>query len=211
MKNTLETVFNGTEPHQPSEEKRKCSHCKEEKPYSSFSKQSKVKSGIRTICKACEKVYRDTHSPNTESKRESGRRPEAKLKKKERYIRDLNNPKRKEQVLRAVNKYRDANKVKTKAHDMIKEALRKGEMTKSICVVCGDKDTHGHHPDYSKPLEVVWLCQRHHRDYHVVERECSKIVNFASREALVASQAEKKVLNYINCEHCIDYLKDNER
>jgi hypothetical protein len=26
-----------------------------------------------------------------------------------------------------------------------------------------------HHPDYSKPLEVVWGCQRHHREEHLRE------------------------------------------
>lgn len=26
-----------------------------------------------------------------------------------------------------------------------------------------------HHTDYSKPLEIVWGCQRHHRDEHLRE------------------------------------------
>lgn len=25
---------------------------------------------------------------------------------------------------------------------------------------------HRHHPDYSKPNEIVWLCRQHHRDAH---------------------------------------------
>jgi hypothetical protein len=29
------------------------------------------------------------------------------------------------------------------------------------CKVCGDK-AQAHHHDYSKPLEVEWLCQKHH-------------------------------------------------
>lgn len=34
------------------------------------------------------------------------------------------------------------------------------------CEVCGDKKTHRHHPDYSKPLEVVFLCRKHHGLVH---------------------------------------------
>lgn len=31
------------------------------------------------------------------------------------------------------------------------------------CEICGSKDAQAHHPDYSKPLKVVWLCLKHHR------------------------------------------------
>lgn len=45
-------------------------------------------------------------------------------------------------------------------------AVSKGKVTRDPCEVCGDRDTHGHHEDYSRPLEVVWLCQAHHGERH---------------------------------------------
>ena len=34
------------------------------------------------------------------------------------------------------------------------------------CEVCGDPKADKHHPDYSKPLEVVYLCRLHHVKEH---------------------------------------------
>jgi hypothetical protein len=40
--------------------------------------------------------------------------------------------------------------------------LRKGHIARAPCQVCGDPETEAHHDDYSKPLEVIWLCKTHH-------------------------------------------------
>ena len=34
------------------------------------------------------------------------------------------------------------------------------------CEVCGQLETERHHEDYSKPLEIKWLCSRHHKQVH---------------------------------------------
>jgi hypothetical protein len=34
------------------------------------------------------------------------------------------------------------------------------------CEVCGDTKSLRHHPDYSKPLEVRFLCWLHHKQVH---------------------------------------------
>jgi len=39
-------------------------------------------------------------------------------------------------------------------------------LTPEPCVICGAAKAEGHHEDYDKPLDVVWLCRRHHREYH---------------------------------------------
>lgn len=34
------------------------------------------------------------------------------------------------------------------------------------CEVCGDENSQMHHPDYTKPLAVVWLCRGCHLGLH---------------------------------------------
>jgi uncharacterized protein DUF190 len=34
------------------------------------------------------------------------------------------------------------------------------------CIVCGDWNGHAHHADYDKPLDVIFLCRRHHTVLH---------------------------------------------
>lgn len=31
---------------------------------------------------------------------------------------------------------------------------------------CGDINSHAHHKDYFKPLDVIWLCVEHHKFLH---------------------------------------------
>ena len=44
--------------------------------------------------------------------------------------------------------------------------LRRGVLKRLPCSVCGNERTQMHHPDYRKPLDVIWLCGKHHRDLH---------------------------------------------
>lgn len=44
-------------------------------------------------------------------------------------------------------------------------AIRSGALVPQPCRVCGDK-AQAHHKDYSKPLDVDWLCFVHHRQEH---------------------------------------------
>jgi hypothetical protein len=46
-------------------------------------------------------------------------------------------------------------------------AIRNGRVKKQPCWVCGGKAV-AHHPDYSRPLDVVWLCQPHHKQAHAL-------------------------------------------
>lgn len=41
-------------------------------------------------------------------------------------------------------------------------ALKKGILKRMPCAICGSAVSEGHHRDYSKPLEVEWLCRSHH-------------------------------------------------
>lgn len=54
-----------------------------------------------------------------------------------------------------------------KAHTAVGNAIRDGRLKKSPCSVCGsEKYLHAHHEDYSRPLEVTWLCATHHHRHH---------------------------------------------
>jgi methylphosphotriester-DNA--protein-cysteine methyltransferase len=52
------------------------------------------------------------------------------------------------------------NRDKRTAHNTLYKAVKKGEVYKpSSCSACNKKGIiHGHHEDYNKPLDVVWLC-----------------------------------------------------
>lgn len=52
------------------------------------------------------------------------------------------------------------------ARKKVQAAVKAGRIVKLPCEVCGDSKSEGHHDDYTKPLEVRWLCRRHHREAH---------------------------------------------
>lgn len=50
-----------------------------------------------------------------------------------------------------------------RAHQALGYAIKTGKVVREPCEVCGAEPAEGHHEDYSKPLEVRWLCPVHHR------------------------------------------------
>ena len=58
------------------------------------------------------------------------------------------------------------NPEKVKAHHLLRYAVRIGIVIKKPCEICGDINSMGHHADYNKPLEVMWLCSKHHKEIH---------------------------------------------
>lgn len=70
----------------------------------------------------------------------------------------------------AAKKWDVANAIRKKAHDALNNALRSGKIEKQPCFICGDV-AEAHHPDYSAPLAVSWLCSKHHAETHKQHRE----------------------------------------
>lgn len=66
---------------------------------------------------------------------------------------------------------------KLNAQRLSSRAARNGRLTRQPCEVCAKTGhvqsgkSHGHHEDYSKPLEVIWLCPLHHKWVHAYGRD----------------------------------------
>lgn len=58
------------------------------------------------------------------------------------------------------------NPQKIAARQMVRCAIVCGMLVKKICERCQNPKAEAHHDDYTKPLEVRWLCHRCHRIRH---------------------------------------------
>lgn len=47
-----------------------------------------------------------------------------------------------------------------------RRAVASGKIEKGNCARCASPLVHAHHEDYTKPLEVIWLCPYHHSERH---------------------------------------------
>lgn len=103
--------------------------------------------------------------------------------KKERFRANLDNYRQKENGLKGENNPnwkggRSKNnyyykKIQSKRYPMRVEArntliraIKSGEIRRGNCEVCGEQMAQGHHDDYNQPLNVRWLCRKHHRELH---------------------------------------------
>jgi hypothetical protein len=127
-----------------------CFKCGEEKLISEFYNHPKMKDGILGKCKSCTK--KDVK--------------ENRIKNQEYYIeydkQRGNTEARKLTQAKHRIKYREQYPEKYRAHNLLGNALRNQRICKEPCEICGDLKSEAHHPDYSKPLEVIWLCRKHH-------------------------------------------------
>lgn len=53
------------------------------------------------------------------------------------------------------------------ARNLINKMLRQGLLERQPCEVCKNLKVEAHHDDYSKPIEVRWLCKQHHYEHHL--------------------------------------------
>jgi hypothetical protein len=61
---------------------------------------------------------------------------------------------------------RAKNRAQIRARMILSHAIRDGSIQLLPCFVCGDPKSQAHHHDYSKPLEVTFLCRLHHDEAH---------------------------------------------
>lgn len=114
-----------------------------------IAKYVKSENGKAAISRSCKKYY--------------GNNTESCLKAMKKY--SLTD-KGKEAKKIANKKYYDNNPVKSRAQGALNRAVKNKQIIKTGCEICGSNKVHGHHDDYLKPLEVRWLCSKHHREWH---------------------------------------------
>ena len=79
-------------------------------------------------------------------------------------MRKLNPNKKKAEV----DAYRKKYPERMSAYAAVKTALKSGKIKKEKCFYCKRKDTQAHHEDYSKKLDIIWVCPIHHKILHLV-------------------------------------------
>ncbi len=85
-----------------------------------------------------------------------------------KYNREYNKKWRKENGYHNEIKWKDNNQAKIKVHRKVRYACSVEKLKRpNHCEQC-QKETEiiAHHPDYSKPLDVMWLCAACHSSQH---------------------------------------------
>ena len=67
-------------------------------------------------------------------------------------------------IARRIYKIRSNQKYpeRERARQKVYMAVRAGLLIPQLCEKCGARKVEAHHEDYSKPLDVNWLCTKHH-------------------------------------------------
>jgi hypothetical protein len=131
-----------------------CFKCNIPKPRSDFYVHKAMTDGLLGKCKDCTKSdahlnYSANRLAHAAYDRVRNQEPERRLKLLERQRR-----------------HRERDPEKYKARTAVGNALRDKRIAKGPCEVCGTTArVQAHHADYSKPLDVRWLCFKHHREH----------------------------------------------
>lgn len=134
-----------------------CFKCEQAKPLSDFYKHPKMLDGHFNKCKACAKADTVKHRAENDHVRAYDRE---RAKRPERVAKTVANTAR----------WRNDKPEAVSAHNKVARAIKSGRLVKQPCRVCGTMDNlHAHHHDYSKPLDVEWLCALHHHRHHASE------------------------------------------
>ena len=163
-----------------------CTVCKKTLELSLFYTSKKSKTGVISACKKCTskqvKDYRERNKESFKIKGEIYRKShlqEYALRNRKYYIKNkakivATKKKYQEKNKEAISLRRKINKAKDRRkHISVKRVLRaieKGILVRpKNCNICDrlHPNIEGHHYDYDKSLEVVWLCKPCHNDVHL--------------------------------------------
>lgn len=74
-------------------------------------------------------------------------------------------------------RYKREHPDRVRANWIVSERYRHGKLSPKPCVLCGNIDSQAHHQDYSKPLEITWLCPSCHSNVHFAVREIKELAH----------------------------------
>lgn len=132
---------------------KRCFKCLRELPLSAFYRHAMMADGHLNKCGDCSRADVKRHRL-------------ANLDKVRKYDRDRSaQPQRAQLRERVTALWRQANPDGAKAHRVAGNAVRDGKLLRLMeCEGCGRDSVplDKHHPDYSEPLFVIWLCKPCH-------------------------------------------------
>lgn len=145
---------------------KRCFKCGETKPLSEFYKHPEMADGHLNKCKECNK--KDVRE-NTDKRRDYYNaydrvRSQSEHRRKQQRARTAQpEVKAKNAEYKRAYEYSPHQKAACVA---VSKAVKDGTLVKLPCWVCGCEKVEGHHPDYDAPLDVIWLCKKHHMEIH---------------------------------------------
>jgi len=147
---------------------KRCISCEQIKPISDFYKHPAMADGYLGKCKeCCKRDVKKNRLEKIEYYRNYDRDRSSLPHRVEARNLYAKTPNGKISAQKAKNKWKANHADKRDAHSILGRAVKSGKIIKTPCEVCGSTyRIHGHHEDYTKPLEVKWLCPQHHKDAH---------------------------------------------
>lgn len=133
---------------------KQCFKCGVTKAVDAFYKHSRMKDGHLNKCISCTKNDVSNHRLENIERIRSYDRMRSSM------------PSRKQKLKQNFEKWRDAHPLERKAQIIVGNAIQRQKLKKQPCFVCGETKVDAHHPDYSRPLDVIWLCRPHHIKLH---------------------------------------------
>ena len=159
----------------PSELKT-CFKCGDSLPRTEFYKHAQMADGLLGKCKKCTKNDSTARRWNKIEEIREYDRQRGRTKPHREKVRKYSHE-HPEQICTYKNVYRQKYPQRTAARNAVSNAVRDGHLVKQPCEVCNDTNSEGHHDDYSKPLQVRWLCDFHHKQHHLTIREQERKMN----------------------------------
>ena len=117
-------------------------------------------------CKSCVRARaRDYRAANLERVREYDRQRGLDPRRKKAVKTRRDRYKSKKGLY--IDRYHERHPEVRAAHTAVQIAIKSGSLKVKPCEWCGYAiGVHAHHEDYSKPLEVIWLCRPCHGQRH---------------------------------------------
>lgn len=148
-----------------------CSVCQRALDFTSFFKDRSKKDGHCSTCKVCSRKRADNWKEKNRDKVERYFKNYYAKNKREKTCQEKQ--KRRLKDIETIKRYPE----RRKARQMVNNHIIAGKIKRMPCEVCGNEKSQGHHCDYSKPLEVIWLCYKHHKEWHRVNKEEYERIN----------------------------------